>query len=247
MKKLIKWLVVGVVLFSLGLALTGFMLSEDLPKGQSGPKADALAREVFEAVKAESFKNPQVVAFEFGGRNKHIWDSKRGLALVEFGEHRVMFSTHDRRGRAFIGNKEVTRKTERAALIKKAYGMWINDTFWLNPVVKLFDPGVERSIVTVDAKEHLMMQFSSGGITPGDSYLWELGKDKRPVRWKMWVSIIPIGGIGSTWENYKQLQSGAWVATKHSAGPIDLMISQLKSANDIHGLYEQDPFAPLHP
>ena len=31
--------------------------------------------------------------------------------------------------------------------IDTAYAYWINDSFWLNPLVKLFDDGVERALL----------------------------------------------------------------------------------------------------
>jgi len=101
-------------------------------------------------------------------------------------------------------------------LIKKSWDYFNNDSFWLSAPFKVFDNGTERSIVTLeDGRKGLMVTYVSGGTTPGDSYVWILGDDYKPVAIKMWVSIIPIGGIEFTWENYTQLSSGAWIAQDH--------------------------------
>jgi hypothetical protein len=40
---------------------------------------------------------------------------------------------------------------------------------------------------------------------PGDSYVWFVTKITKA--WRMWVSIIPVGGLETTWEDWKTFQN----------------------------------------
>jgi hypothetical protein len=45
----------------------------------------------------------------------------------------------------------------------------------------------------------------------------------------MWVSILPIGGIEFTWENYLTLESGAMIAQDHFLlGAMNVDLSNIK-------------------
>ena len=84
-------------------------------------------------------------------------------------------------------------------------------------MVKAFDPGTERSIVKLkDGREGLKVQYNTGGVTPGDSYVWFLDENGQPEAWKMWVSIIPLGGIENSWEGWQTLSTGAKISTTHT-------------------------------
>ena len=80
------------------------------------------------------------------------------------------------------------------------------------------------------------MSYSSGGVTPGDSYLWFLDENYVPTHFKMWVKVIPIGGILATWENWMKTSSGISIATKHKLGPLNIEIENLKMGSDFKEL-----------
>jgi hypothetical protein len=44
-----------------------------------------------------------------------------------------------------------------------------------------------------DNQEALLI-YASGGSTPGDSYMFRRPKLQAKA-WRMWVSIIPVGGL----------------------------------------------------
>ena len=96
-------------------------------------------------------------------------------------------------------------------------------------------------------EDALLVSFGSGGRTPGDAYLWTVGADGRPTAWRMWVSILPIGGLKVSWAGWTRLSTGAWVATEHALGPIDLCLTQVEGAASLAALLgdQPDPFAPL--
>jgi hypothetical protein len=58
----------------------------------------------------------------------------------------------------------------------------------------------------------------------------------------MWVSIIPVGGLETTWEDWKTFQNNLKIATSHKA--IDLKLEDVKtgSIEEINGI---DPFTEL--
>ena len=76
----------------------------------------------------------------------------------------------------------------------------------------------------------IMVSYRSGGVTPGDSYLWIMDENARPTHWQMWVKIIPVGGLKTSWEDYQTLYNGAKVASSHqfSLGNIKLEITDIK-------------------
>lgn len=102
---------------------------------------------------------------------------------------------------------------------KDAYKMFCNDSFWLMAPFKLTDPGTKRMLVTLpDGRQGLKISYSSGGVTPGDSYVWFLDGQGVPTAFKMWVGILPIGGIEGTWEKWITLPTGAKLSTFHLIG-----------------------------
>ena len=81
-------------------------------------------------------------------------------------------------------------------LIEKAVKYFNNDSFWLLAPYKIFDKGTKRSLVTLDdGHEGLLVTYTTGGTTPGDSYLWHLDSTGKPVSFQMWVSSLPIDGL----------------------------------------------------
>ena len=111
----------------------------------------------------------------------------------------------------------------------KAYAYFCNDSYWLIAPFKVFDQGVSRSIVnTEDNKKALLVSYASGGVTPGDSYLWFLNENNIPESYKMWVKIIPIGGLKATWENWTKSETGVMVAKDHKLGPMNVDCSDIK-------------------
>lgn len=229
------------------LAAVGWWLHEPRPEGQSGAAADALARDMMAAVNAQAWDSTGAVRWTFPGGHQHLWDRQRHLAQVRWDDYEVLVNLNTRRGVAFEnGTKLSAGETED--LVEQAWAFWVNDAFWLNPVVKAFDQGTERLLVDTEGDpKALLVRYRSGGATPGDAYLWHLDPEtKRPQRWKMWVSVIPVGGLSATWSGWQQLATGAWVATHHEMGPVPLEITDLTGASTLTELAGgEDPFAPL--
>ncbi|HEY2745718.1 MAG TPA: hypothetical protein VGL86_13880 [Polyangia bacterium] len=210
-----------------------------------GPDAEALARQMVAAVDGDAWTRTGAVRWTVQGR-AHLWDRQRGLARVEWSGNRVLLDTGKKSGRAWHKGVELGDGADKQRLVDKAYALWINDSFWLNPVVKAFDDGTSRARGTVDGKRALLVSYASGGLTPGDKYLWILGDDGRPVAWRIWVKIIPIGGPQFSWEGWTRLPTGAWVATSHRALGMNVVhLVDVAAGATLHDLEPDDPFAPL--
>ena len=183
-------------MIALGLVFTAVLAHEPRPTGDSGETADRLARDIERAVNAVAWSRTRILRWDFAGRRQHVWDRERERARVTVGERRSLLDLRDRSGRVFEGETELTGDALREAL-DDAYAAFINDSFWLNPLVKLFDPGTvrERIVGDDDGGEQLLLRYSQGGLTPGDAYLWHLDAERRPIAWQLWVSVLPFGGL----------------------------------------------------
>jgi len=246
MRAVLKWMgiILGVLLL-LGL-LAGWILHEPRPAGQRGPAADDLARKMLAAVRVEAWDTTAFVGWTFAGRHHYLWDKERHFCRVRWGDMEVLLDLNTITGVASQAGRQLNGEAATDA-VQQAWAFFANDSFWLNAVVKAFDPGTTRSIVPLeDGSQGLMVHYASGGVTPGDSYLWILDADGRPLAWKMWVQVLPIGGLSTTWEGWTTLSTGALVATMHSNALFTLKISDVQGAATAAGFgLPDDPFTTL--
>jgi len=137
--------------------------------------------------------------------------------IVEWDENKVLLDLDKVDGIAYKNGTEVTND-QKDKLIQEAWSYWCNDSFWMFAPFKAFDPGTKRTVVkTEKGQKGLMVSYESGGVTPGDGYLWLLGEDNIPTGYKMWTSIIPVKGMYMSWENWKTLKGGSKVAISHKS------------------------------
>jgi hypothetical protein len=177
-----------VALVAVALVVLVLVLRHPLPTGTPGPEADTLARRIEAAVGNDAWKRTGAVRFSFRGADHLLWDRTRELARVRWRDVEVVFDPYAKRGRVSKGGVAVSG-AEADALLDRAYRRFINDTFWLHPFGKLFDRGVTRALITDDrGQPALLVTFSSGGVTPGDSYAIFVDANGRPRAWRMWVS-----------------------------------------------------------
>jgi len=240
---LIRLLVVFVILVAVAV-IAGWIANEPRPDGAPGAEADALARKIEAAVDKEGWDRTGVIWWNFGDRYSHLWDRNRNLARVRWGDNEVLLDIATKKGIATTKGARV-EGAPADELLETAYSRWANDSFWLNPLAKLFDDGTTRAIVKqADGSDALLITYGSGGVTPGDSYLWIVGEDGIPTSWKMWVGILPIGGLELSWERWIDLPSGAKISTLHK-GLFTLEIKDVQTAPEVTSVEPQDPFAAL--
>lgn len=220
-----------------------------IPQGQSGPAADALAREVETWVDRDAWDRTGALTFRFGGFRTFVWDRQRELVLVRTDDIEVQLDLRDRGGLAFKATRPIDG-AELRALLDDAWSWFCNDTFWLNPLVKLFDLGTRREVVATDEGRGLKVTYSSGGVTPGDTYVWLVGEGGQPLAVRMWVQVLPVRGVEFRWGGWVTLETGAKIGTTHT-GPGRIAtpgIGELHSAATVRELVGHgaaDPFALL--
>jgi hypothetical protein len=219
--KYVKWLLI-VLLAGAGLVfLTVIFLNEPLPEGKSGSEANQVANKMLETIGKSSYDSIRQISWSFPGDHHYVWDKKNNIVTVRWADYKVKFSPETMEGTVRKGSDSVEGQ-EKTEMIKKAWSFYANDSFWLLAPFKIKDPGTTLSLVDVEEGTGLLVNYSIGGVTPGDSYLWILDENFRPVSWKMWVKIIPIGGVEFSWEGWSSYE-GVYLSTVHQ-GPFSLKI-----------------------
>jgi len=242
LRRVLKVLGILVGLLVIAVAVLLIVVRHPMPEGGvSGPEADALAHEIEVSVNVDAWKRTGAVRFRFGNM-QHLWDRTRNYARARWGKNEVFVNAGNQQGRAFVDGKEVSG-AEKDKLVKKAYERFINDSFWFNPLHKLFDEGVTRYKVDFEGHPALLITYASGGVTPGDSYLWILDDNHRPRAWRMFVHVLPVGGVQASWEDWVPLSTGALVSTRHKLAFLPMSIGEPAGAATLAELEGGDPFA----
>lgn len=241
--KYLGFLILGIIC---ALAIYWWIFDEDLPQGKSGPEADAIALSMMQAVNKAAWDSIPIIQWTFKDLHTFQWDKVNHLCLVTWDQYKVKLNINNQTGVVHL-NGALLEGTAAQEKVKEAWDYFNNDSFWLNAVVKAFDPGTSRSLVTLkDGRQGLKIHYNSGGSTPGDSYVWILDENQRPISWKMWVAILPVSGMEFTWEDWLTLPGGAQVATTHKYTGLNLNISNLQAAHDWPALgYSENPLREI--
>ncbi len=228
----------------LGLVICLFLLNADLPEGKQGAEADALAEKMLAAVNNEAWQKTNFIKWSFRGGHDYVWDRENNLVEVQWGRNRVILDLDNWDQNQAYEKGKVAKGESKNKLVDKAWSFFCNDSFWVIAPTKVMEDVVERRLVIADdGEEQLLVTYKSGGTTPGDSYLWDLDENGLPESYRMWVSIIPVGGVKATWEDWQTTETGLKVATKHQLGPLNVAISNLKTANTLAELgLNRNPF-----
>ena len=224
MTRVIKKVILALIVISLGLILFIQWLSKPLPESITGPEADQLARDVQKALNIEGYEELGEIQFSF--RDHHyLWNKTEDRVLVAWEDYQVELILSEIESSKIVqGGKD----SNREGLVEKAKAYFYNDSYWLVAPFKFFDPGVVRSLVeTTNGDKALLITHTSGGVTPGDSYLWYFDENLVPTHFELWVSIIPIKGISATWSSWLSKQEVLF-STFHKLGPLEITIDNLE-------------------
>lgn len=218
--------IVFVILVLVALAFVFYQIvDEPLPEGEEGPRAEWLTDQVFDNLNKAAWDSLENVSWSSPGGHHYKWNKRNNQVEVIWSDYRAVVFPNDRTGQVWENGDLM--ETDEQEYVDKALAYFFNDSFWLIAPYKLRDPGTIRKVVNYEGKEALMVQYTSGGVTPGDTYLWILNEEHRPIAWKFWVKILPIGGMEFTWENWEDIK-GAQISTLHG-GILDIKIENLKS------------------
>ncbi|WNH10420.1 hypothetical protein [Thalassobellus suaedae] len=235
-KKILK-IVLGVIIFFtlpsfLFFGFLYFKYNEDLPTGIEGKKADTLAYKMLEALNYEAYENTDYIEWTFKKRRHYKWKKSKNICEVYWKEHKVNLDLKNYSNSKVYIHGFIIESDLREELIEKAIKYFNNDSFWLVAPYKVFDAGVARKLVTLeDDSKALLVTYTKGGNTPGDSYLWLLDKTYKPKAFKIWASVLPINGLEASWSNWTALDSGIQLPTFHKLLFLGIEITDIKSLN----------------
>jgi len=212
-----------------------FKYNEDLPNGEQGPAADQLATRMLNTLNYDAYKATDYIEFTFKKRHHYKWNTTENTCMVLWQNYIVNLDlSNNSKSRAYAYNLEIKDdKEEVQRLTRIALHYFNNDTFWLVAPYKVFDSGVERRLVkTEEDKEALLVSYTTGGSTPGDSYLWHFDDNGKPKSFQMWVDILPIDGLEASWSDWTTTDTGAQLPTFHKLLFLGLEIEGIRTSRE---------------
>lgn len=223
-------------------------------RAESSPAAVALADRVVATLGGrEAWDRTGYVTFDFVASRHDTVLSRRSLAW-DRATDRIRLEMKDPKGHAWAVWTDLAHadgvvrvdgapadSAAKAQWLKRAYAVWVNDTYWLLMPFKLHDPGVTLADGGVDStgKAHVLeLSFAQVGLTPGDRYRvhvddasglitgWEmLLQGNKDGRWKpaTWTGWQPCGEIRLADERHirddQVVLKYEKLATAHTAPP----------------------------
>ncbi len=231
-RKIIRFIIGSIVFLTLPtLLFFGFMYikyNEDLPSGELGQEADVLATRMLNVLDHDAYKATDYIEFTFKKRHHFKWNKAENTCEVFWKNIKVDLDLDQIDSSSVYINEERYDSSNTSDIIQKAETYFNNDTFWLVAPYKVFDPGVERRLVTTENnKKALLVTYTSGGTTPGDSYLWHFDDNGKPISFQMWVDILPIDGLEASWSDWTTTTTGAQLPTFHKLLVLGLEIDAI--------------------
>ncbi|WP_127845684.1 hypothetical protein [Psychroflexus aestuariivivens] len=230
MKKFFKIFGIIILLIITTLVIVGWSISEDLPEGKSGANADQLAEKILESINHDAYQNTSIISWNFADLHDYEWHKNENYVIVDFDENKVQLNLKDYAKSKVLEPQSISEENQKK-LIDETVKYFNNDSFWLVAPHMIMDKNVERKIVKHDGKNALLVTFKKGGTTPGDSYLWIVDENYRPKAFKMWVSIIPIGGLKAEWKDWELTNTGVMMSTKKTIFSFPIEIKNLSTVN----------------
>lgn len=198
----------------------------------------ALAKRLEAAMGDEAFAAARVLHFTWGVERdgqtisayEHTWDRRSGDYRVSGVDREsgkpwlALFNVQSKEGRAWLGGEEIAGDA-LAGHLERAYGRFINDTYWLLMPWKWRDPGVNLTYIgtaEVDGAtcDEVELSFGEVGLTSNDRYRAFLDRESgRMVRWSYVLQGedgTPGAGEPTVWDwtGWVRVEPGAWFAER---------------------------------
>lgn len=227
MKKALKILFVIVMIIITAGVGGCFLFSKKVPEGIQSEKTALMIDKMNEALDKPAWDSTRYFKWTFMGNHHYIWDKEANLAQIKWGDKTVLLDPDEVTGVAYAQNQKLSGKEEEKA-VSKAWSFWCNDMFWMTAPFKVNDPGVSHELVEGEDGDRLKVIYNSGGVTPGDIYVWSFDAEGKPKSYEMYVGILPIKGINVPWNGWKKISTGAMVSTSHDIKGMGLLLENVK-------------------
>jgi hypothetical protein len=220
LKKTLKIITGVVVLITLpSLLFLGYLYfkyDEELPFGKKGAEAETLAVNMLDALNYDAYKKTNYLEWTFKNKHHYKWQKDKNICTVYWKDYKVVLNLNDNENsKVYVHNFNIKNDLSKE-LLDKAISYFNNDSFWLVAPYKIYDIGTERRLVNLEnGNKALLVTYTLGGTTPGDSYLWKFNNEGLPVSFKMWTSILPLKGIEASWSDWMTTKSGAQLPSFH--------------------------------
>ncbi len=241
--------VAGAGVLSLSLILSLATGCRSIPESESGAPAAALAERMLAATNYAAWTDrTAAVEFRWSGNGKeraYVWDKRRRLVQVEWAEFRVQYNLNNFNSLVWQGGVRVDDPEARRVALESANAAFVNDAFWLNPLFHIKAEAVRYGRVVDDGQESLLVTFASGGVTPGDTYLFIPGADGLPAEIRMWVQSLPIKGATATFGGYQTSATGVKHPTDNSILGVSIQVGDVRMYAAYPPPGASDPFGEL--
>jgi len=231
LKRILKIIVVVMGVLLIASLVLYVVYDQPVPEGKNPAEADLLAQKMLAAIHNEAYEQTTLIEWSFpNGSHRYKWDKANGKVKVTWKDYEVDLNLKQPNKSSVFELQKVVTGKKKEQLIETAITYFNNDSFWLVAPFKVFDQGTERSIVELeDGSKGLLVTYTSGGTTPGDSYVWKLQPNGFPISFQIWASIIPIGGLEATWDDWKVMETNVWLPQSHKIGPFTVTIGGVRA------------------
>jgi hypothetical protein len=193
------------------------------PASPSDPKAVAVADRVLEALGGrQAWDAVRYLRFDFSVEREgkvvmnrtHWWDKGTGQYRVEGRTPEgdafvVLMNLNTQQGTAHLKGTKLEGDQEKEFL-KRGYGAWVNDTYWLLMPYKMKDPGVilgygGEAAAEGETWDKVVLTFDNVGLTPKDRYWAFVNKRTGLVdRWEYVLKGGPGPATAWLWKDWQK-------------------------------------------
>ncbi|MBC7568887.1 MAG: hypothetical protein H7319_04025 [Spirosoma sp.] len=181
----------------------------------SDARAIEIADQVMTAMGGrEAWDNTRLIAWNFFGNRKLIWDKASGQVRVDNlkDDQTVLLNINTDQGRVFRQGRELANPDSVARYVKQGKSDWINDMYWLLMPFKLKDSGLTLKYAGKDTvadgklADRLQLTFKGVGDTPGNKYdVWVDQQTHLVSQWAYYPTATDkTPGFTLPWSDYQK-------------------------------------------
>jgi len=236
------------------LALLNSCVNEQ-PVAEAGPAK--VTHEMHTAMGGlDNWNNTRYVNFKFQvGQDgewrvsrSHLWDKWEGRYRLESTDNEglrsvALFNINTKQGKVYIDGEELPAEQAQEH-IDKAYGAYINDSYWLAMPWKWLEPGVNlkydgEETVNGEVCDIVELSFDQVGLTPGDVYRAFVSKQSHLMtHWEYKLQ----GGQEGSWDWIYADTNGLKLAATHKqADGREINMGDPVASNEIDESLFVDP------